>query len=396
MRKHRITHNLNQAIILCGGKGTRLWPITKKIPKPLIKINNKAFIEYLIFNLSRQNIKNIILICSYKYIEFKKRYHNKKLFNAHIKCFNEKEPKGTGGGLRLIKNKIEKYFVVINGDTFFDINIQELFKNYKRKKYYGIIATTQNNNKRYDFLHKKNENNYVNGGSYIFSRDIFKLFKKKSVISLEKDIFPIGLKKKKLQLKSYNNQNKFIDIGIHKDLKKSSSFLKKVFFKPALFLDRDGVINYDLGYVHKIKDFIWTPKIKKLIKYFNDKKYYVIVLTNQSGIGRGYYKISDVEKLHSWINNSLNITGGFIDRFYYSPYYKHSKIFNSKKYLDLRKPNNGMIEKACRDFNINLKNSLFIGDQKSDLDLAKKYKIKFYMLKKNKLNKILKDLNNNY
>ena len=109
-------------MILCGGKGTRLWPLTKVTPKPLIKINNKSFLDYLIFNLSRQNIKKIILICCYKFKEFEKKYHNKKLYGVSIKCFNEKKPRGTGGGLQLIKNRLDKHFLVINGDTFFDIN----------------------------------------------------------------------------------------------------------------------------------------------------------------------------------------------------------------------------------------------------------------------------------
>ena len=83
MRKYRETDSLNQALIICGGKGTRLWPLTKNTPKPLIKINNKPFIDYLIKNLSRQNIKKIILICCFKFNEFKKKYHNKNIHGIH-------------------------------------------------------------------------------------------------------------------------------------------------------------------------------------------------------------------------------------------------------------------------------------------------------------------------
>ena len=137
MREYRETNSLTQAVILCGGKGTRLWPVTKNIPKPLIKINNSPFLEYLIKNLSRQNIKKIILICSYKYEKFKKKYHKKILFGAYIECFNEGKAKGTGGGLKLIESKLGNYFTVINGDTLFDINIQDLFKNFKKKKIFG-------------------------------------------------------------------------------------------------------------------------------------------------------------------------------------------------------------------------------------------------------------------
>ena len=85
-----------------------------------------------------------------------------------------------------------------------------------------------------------------------------------------------------------------------------------------------------------------------------------------------FTKLKDVEKLHHWINKSLNINGSFIDKFYYSPYFKESKNFGLRKYFKLRKPNDGMIKQACKDFNINMKKSLFIGDQQSDLILAKK------------------------
>ena len=112
--------------------------------------------------------------------------------------------------------------------------------------------------------------------------------------------------------------------------------------------------------------------------------------------GRGYYETKDVENLHNWINKSLNINGSFIDKFYYSPYFKDSKNFGHKKYFKLRKPNDGMIKKACKEFNINMKKSLFIGDQQSDLILAKKCKIKYFMAKKNNLSSLFKSLKKKY
>ena len=152
------------------------------------------------------------------------------------------------------------------------------------------------------------------------------------------------------------------------------------------------MINKDLGYVHKIEDFKWMKDIKTIIKYFNDKLFYVIVLTNQSGIGRGYYSLEKMEQLHSWINASLNKNGSFIDKFYYSPYFKFSKKYNKKKYLVMRKPNNGMIKKACNDWNKNIKKSLFIGDQISDFQLAKSMKLKYYMVQQNNLKKIFSEI----
>ena len=130
---------LNQAVILCGGLGSRLGKLTKKTPKPLLKINDKCFIDYQIKNLARQGVKDIILLCCYKYKQFKKKYHNKKILSSKIICFNEKTPKGTGGGLLMIK-KLNKKILVLN-DTILDINYLDLCQRLKKTKL-ACVATT--------------------------------------------------------------------------------------------------------------------------------------------------------------------------------------------------------------------------------------------------------------
>lgn len=105
MRANRKNYKLDQAIILCGGKGSRLGKITLNTPKPLLKINNIPFIEYLIKNLARHNIRKIYLLCCYKSEKFIKKYHNKTILNSKLICIDEKNPKGTAGGLYKIKKK---------------------------------------------------------------------------------------------------------------------------------------------------------------------------------------------------------------------------------------------------------------------------------------------------
>ena len=95
-----------------------------------------------------------------------------------------------------------------------------------------------------------------------------------------------------------------MDIGIPSDFKKSHKKIIRSSRRPAAFLDRDGVINEDFGYVHKIKQFKWKNGIFKLIKFLNDNNYYVFVISNQSGIGRGYYTEKDVNNLHDWAQNN--------------------------------------------------------------------------------------------
>ena len=163
-------------------------------------------------------------------------------------------------------------------------------------------------------------------------------------------------------------KNDFIDMGTPKDLKNFQIF-RKINFKLAV-LDRDGVINKDIGYLYKIKDVIWRKDINKYIKKYNDKNYYIVVITNQSGVGRGYYKEQDVIKLHSWIENKIRLSGGNIDKIYFAPYYKHSKFHKYRKKRNMRKPNIGMILRAKNELNINLKKSILIGDNQTDKLLA--------------------------
>ena len=164
----------------------------------------------------------------------------------------------------------------------------------------------------------------------------------------------------------------------------------------AVFLDRDGVINKNSGYVTHIHDFIWLKNVKLAIKLLNKKKFKVIVITNQSGVARGLYTEKDVVKLHSWINKELKKGGAKIDDFFYCPYHPLGKIKKYKKNSFLRKPLPGMILKAKKKHNINLKNSFMIGDQKSDEICAKKVKVNFFYKKNNLLKDIkiiLKKLN---
>ena len=138
------------------------------------------------------------------------------------------------------------------------------------------------------------------------------------------------------------------------------------------------MINYDYGYVHKKENFVFKKNVIKAIKLLNRKNYHVIVISNQSGIGRGYYKEKDVIHLHGWINKKLNFYGANIDKFYYSPYFAYSK---NKKYRIrsvLRKPNIGLFQKAFNEFNIIKKGSFFIGDKETDRITAKNFKIKHF------------------
>ena len=159
----------------------------------------------------------------------------------------------------------------------------------------------------------------------------------------------------------------------------------------ALFLDRDGVINKSDGYILNFKNFKFLPGVKKAIKYANIKKYLVIIITNQSGIGRSYFSENDLNNIHIQMKKELNnYKGAYVDDIYFAPYFPKSKYKKYRINKNDRKPGNGMLLKAIKKWNVDIYSSFFIGDKVTDRYAAKKTNIKFYFKKKMTLYKQLK------
>lgn len=141
------------------------------------------------------------------------------------------------------------------------------------------------------------------------------------------------------------------------------------------FFDRDGTINVEVNYLYKIKDFKFIDGIPELIKSFNDAGFKVIVITNQAGIARGYYSENDMHKLHKHINLQLSKYGACIDAFYFCP---HHPDFTGE--CECRKPKVGMIEKAIKDFDIDVSKSILLGDKSWDIEAGEKCGIQSYYI----------------
>ena len=162
-------------------------------------------------------------------------------------------------------------------------------------------------------------------------------------------------------------------------------------FKCA-FLDRDGVINQDKGYISKISDFKIYPGVGKAINLLNKKNYLVIIITNQSGIGRGLIKIKELKNLHNYLKKKISKYGGKIDDIFYCPFHPEFGKGKYKKKSNDRKPGDGMIRKAIKKWKIDTKTSFMIGDKISDKLAAKKAKIRFFYKKEKNLNTQIKNI----
>jgi D-glycero-D-manno-heptose 1,7-bisphosphate phosphatase len=146
--------------------------------------------------------------------------------------------------------------------------------------------------------------------------------------------------------------------------------------RPAAFLDRDGVLNVDHGYAHRPDQLEWIAGAPDAVRLLNDAGYYVFVITNQSGVARGYYEEAAVHNFHAHMQDALRAQGAHVDAFYYCPHHPDGTIKELAIKCRCRKPEPGLLEQAARDWPIDLNRSFLIGDKDDDLAAANKFHIR--------------------
>jgi|TARA_B110000444_G_scaffold61449_1_gene57486 D-glycero-D-manno-heptose 1,7-bisphosphate phosphatase len=165
--------------------------------------------------------------------------------------------------------------------------------------------------------------------------------------------------------------------------------------KPAAFLDRDGVINYDYGYVYRYKDFKLRSGVLKGLRLLTKKGYRIFIITNQSGVARGFFKVEDVELLHKLIIKDFKKKKITINDIKYSPFHVKGVIKKYKKNSKTRKPGNLMIKQLLKKWNTDQEKSFMIGDKNSDKTCAKISKLYFQFPEKNFFSQIKSILSKN-
>ena len=149
--------------------------------------------------------------------------------------------------------------------------------------------------------------------------------------------------------------------------------------RPAAFLDRDGVLNHDAGFVHRPEDFRWIEGAQEAVRYLKERGCLVFVVTNQSGVAQGLYEESDVAALHGWINRELARVGTQVDAFYYCPHHPEGARARYRRVCDCRKPAPGMLRQAMAEWPVDAARSFLIGDQPRDLEAAEAAGVRGYL-----------------
>ena len=162
--------------------------------------------------------------------------------------------------------------------------------------------------------------------------------------------------------------------------------------RPALFLDRDGVLNEDPGYVHRWEDFRWIPGAREAVAAFNRAGWWVFVVTNQSGVGRGYYAENDVIALHARMSESLAEIDARIDAYYYCPHHPDARV-EAYRHPDPpdRKPNPGMLLRAMAEHPVDVARSLMVGDKDGDVEAGQRAGVRALKFEGGDLFEFLKD-----
>jgi D-glycero-D-manno-heptose 1,7-bisphosphate phosphatase len=385
---------LTQAIILAGGIGSRLGDLTADTPKPALDVAGRPFLAYLLWNLKRHGIFRVLLSVGYLADRIMKVMGDGSALGVDITYVVEAERLGTGGGLRNAAKHLDNEFLVLNGDTLFDFNYHDLplhldtdclgvmaLRRVEDVSRYGSARVE--NDKILSFDEKSGTGpGFISGGVYLLRKAVLNLLPE-GASSIEHDLFPQLAKGRQLAGAVYDGY--FLDIGLQVTLAAAQTELPAWQKKPVAFFDRDGVLNLDRGYVHKPEDFNWQPDAREAVKLLNDSGYLVMLVTNQSGIGRGYYDESTFHSLTVWIQEQLSERGAHLDDVFFCPHHPTAGLGKFLCDCDCRKPNSGMIDQACATWEINMTRSFVVGDSENDMDLAKAAGIPGYLYKEGSL-----------
>lgn len=389
-----------KAVIIAGGKGTRIAELYPDIPKPMIPIDGVPVLQREIECLRKQNISELIITVGYKADKIMNYFGNGENFGVHIEYFVEKSPLGNAGALLKIKEKLNDDFLLLNADSIFEIDLRRMIAFHKRTGGEATIAVHPNdhpfdsglivydgNYKVTQWINKEEPRNgyyrnVVNAGVHILSTAIFDKKFKGEILDLDRDVLKPLIANGALY--AYKTSEYIKDMGtperllqVESDFKSNIPFRMNLLEKQkAIFLDRDGTINKYVGFLTNINDFELLPHVGDSIKEFHKLGYLVIVATNQPVVARGEITDKELDEIHRKMETLLGERGTYIDALYYCPHHPDKgyigEIRELKVECECRKPKPGMLLKAAEDFNIDLSNSWMVGDNESDILAGKR------------------------
>lgn len=389
------------AVILAGGKGTRIASLHTGIPKPMIPLEGIPVLERQLCCLRRQGIRNVVLVVGHLHEVIEKYFGSGKKLAMRLSYVVEEEPLGTAGALYYLQEQLQEDFLLINGDLLFEIDLSRFQEAHIQTLEKGGLVTilTHPNSHPYDsalievdegakvtaWRHREDErrwyHNRVNAGIHMLSPGIFSWLR--GMGHLDK-VRPLDLDRGVLRpmipydlIYSYDSPEYVKDIGtpercqeVEEDLRQGRirSLLQP---QRAVFLDRDGTINEEKGFLHSEEQFRLLPGAASAIALLNRMGWLVIVVTNQPVIARGEITLEELDNIHCKMETLLGEEGAYVNAVYFCPHHPDSGFPGErpeyKTGCSCRKPKPGMLLEAAKQFHINLALSWMVGDSERDM-----------------------------
>lgn len=396
---------------MAGGFGTRLLEITKgEVPKPMAKIAGVPLLERAILTLKLFGVTEFFISVSHIAEKIEDYFGNGEKFGVNIEYIREETPLGSGGALYYLKDKVKGDFIVCSADTVFEIDVKKMLSFHRKRKatatlfthpnthpYDSDIVLTDRYNRVTGFLLKNAERkgyykNNVNAGFSILSAKSLDVIKECKKMNFEHD-FIATLIENGEKVCAYKSAEYIKDAGTPERFYKVekeilSGLVENRCYKnkqKAIFIDRDGTLNVYKGFITSHAQIELEKGVLEGVKKINESGYLAIVISNQPVIARGEATFSAVEQTFNKIETLLGEGKAYLDGIYYCPHHTDKgfkgEVKRLKKDCCCRKPKIGLIEKAVKDFNLDLSACFMIGDTEVDVLTGKNAKIPQIQLK---------------
>lgn len=372
---------IQQCVILLGGLGSRLGDLTRAMPKPLLEVAGGPFVDILVREAMRRGFADILLLAGHASEVVQAYAADRRAnlpLNVTLEVVVEEEPLGTGGAVRNALDHLHDRFLLMNGDTWFDFNWLDLALASADGPVIAGRAVPLAD--RYEHLAVDSRGRVtaivprgghageavINGGIYVMQKADFA--SSQGRFSIESDLLPHLVAERRLMARVHDGF--FIDIGVPDSLAEARRTIAGRLQRPALFLDRDGVLNHDDNYVGTSDRLRWMDGAAEAVRAANEAGAYVFVVTNQAGVAKGHYEEADVQTLHRWMSDSLRGCGAHVDDWRYCPYHAEATVAAYRQAHPWRKPEPGMLLDLMAHWPVDRSRSLLVGDQPTDLDAA--------------------------
>lgn len=385
-----------KVVIIAGGQGTRIASVNSEIPKAMIPIGGKPIIEYEVALAKRYGYTDFLFIIGYLGDQIESYFGDGSRWGVHIDYFRETKPLGTAGALGLLRDQLTEDFFVFYGDTVMDIDLHRMM-DYHHSKHADATLFLHPNDHPYDsdlvdldsegrvrhFYNKPHPDgfvahNIVNAALFIFSPSVLEHIVPGEKCHIEKHVLTRCLESGK-SLYGYVTAEYIKDMGtperyysVCEDVANGKvARLNSCNQRPAIFLDRDGVINKEVNLLNREEQMELIPGAAEAIRLINKSDYLAIVVTNQPVIARNLCSFEELDRIHMRMETLLGQEHAYINALYFCPHHPDSGYPEERREFkikcDCRKPAPGMLLKAAEEWNIDMGNSYMIGDSDRDL-----------------------------